>query len=109
MEWVEGAELFGATRSIFEVEPVYLPIAVFPESPQAILRLGLPKSDPKKVDWPVGSFWGKKSHSQAPTSIVLPGMQNPRPGFVRSCENSASLRTTAAKLVFLMVMAAMLW
>ena len=34
MEWVEGAELFGATRSIFEVEPVYLPIAVFPESLQ---------------------------------------------------------------------------
>ena len=30
---VEGAELFGATRSIFEVEPVYLPIAVFSGSP----------------------------------------------------------------------------
>ena len=76
------------------------------------LRPGLPKSDPKSallVDWPAGSFCGKKSHSQAATSIVLPMMQNLRPRYVRSCENSACLRTTAAKLVILMVMAVMLW
>ena len=73
------------------------------------LRPGLPKSDPKKVDWRVGSFCRKNSHSQAPTSIERARMQNPRPPFVRSCEKSARLRTTAAKLVILMVMAGMLW
>ena len=51
------------------------------------LRLGLPKSDPKIVDWRDGSFWGKKSHEVAGCGIGILRMRNPLPCLVRSCQN----------------------
>ena len=53
----------------------------------AYLRLGLPKSDPKIVDWRDGSFWGKKSHEVAGCGIGILRMRNPLPCLVRSCQN----------------------
>ena len=56
------------------------------------LRPGLPKSDPKIVDWRDGSFWGKKSHEVAGCGIEILRMRNLLPCLVRSCEKSIAWR-----------------
>ena len=66
--------------------------------PKSPLRLGLPKSDPKIVDWRDGSFWGKKSHEVAGCGIGILRMRNPLPCLVRSCEKPGGVGWRRPKL-----------
>ena len=57
-----------------------------------LLRPGLPKSDPKIVDWRDGSFCRKNSHEVAGCGIGILRMRNLLPCLVRSCEKSIAWR-----------------